>query len=65
MKTYTAPITPGSYNKQALKIHRGTVAVHEGKWAVRGEKIAECEVGIEMGRGIVDPGWAKGKKRWW
>ena len=62
---YSIPLTTGRYQPSALRLGVGSIKYLPTQLSVRGRVIGECEAGLEMGRGIVDKGWAKGRKWWW
>ncbi|GMH48414.1 hypothetical protein TrRE_jg11425 [Triparma retinervis] len=62
---YSIPLATGLYQPQALRLGTGTVKYLRGQLSLKGETVGECRAELVMGKGMVDKGWAKGRKWWW
>ncbi|GMI47541.1 hypothetical protein TrCOL_g2145 [Triparma columacea] len=62
---YSIPLTTGRYQPQALRLGRGTVKYLQGQLSLKGETVGECKAELVMGKGMIDKGWARGRKWWW
>ncbi|GMI13018.1 hypothetical protein TrLO_g11094 [Triparma laevis f. longispina] len=62
---YSLPLSPGVYQPSSLRIGTGVISWLPGPFSLKATEIGSAKCELEMGKGIVDSSWARGRKWWW
>lgn len=62
---YSIPLAPGQYQPQSLRLGAGVISWLPGPFSMKAKQVGGVRCDLEVGKGIVDPGWARGKRWWW
>ncbi|GMH96897.1 hypothetical protein TrST_g13417 [Triparma strigata] len=62
---YSIPLSPGKYQPSSLRLGEGVISWLPGPFSLKATEIGTAKCDLEMGKGIVDSSWARGRKWWW
>ncbi len=62
---YSIPMARGRFQPTSLRMGSGVISWLPSPFSLKGTEIGGCDLGLPLGKSIIDPSIARGRKIWW